>query len=184
MNGGGRLTRVCRGSGPHGSRVIPVRRRRYAGRSGYVSTPIRQALPPGRSDALPCGQRPDPRHVCPFGVWEVTGGGGAAWAKLSGHFPHPRVYAGQRNARRVCPQCVRQTSCVERWAETRSAPRLPLLVCEWSWLMAVIGIGNRQSMGRDFTAKCAKNAKVFWVQGSGFGGDWPHKAQKAQKKRR
>ncbi|MEI6415612.1 MAG: hypothetical protein WCP34_15320, partial [Pseudomonadota bacterium] len=22
------------------------------------------------------------------------------WAKLSGHFPHPREYAGQRNARR------------------------------------------------------------------------------------
>ena len=27
----------------------------------------------------------------------------AAWAKLSGHFPHPRGYAGQRNARHVCP---------------------------------------------------------------------------------
>ena len=36
------------------------------------------------------------------------------WAKLSSHFPHPREYAGQRNARRGSPQGNWMALCVEQ----------------------------------------------------------------------
>jgi len=66
--------------GPLGSRVIPARLRRYAGRSGYASTPARQALQPDRSDARPIGRlRRNPiRDALAFGAGvpgDVVAGG-------------------------------------------------------------------------------------------------------------
>ena len=62
----GWLTHRCRGSGPHGSNVIAARLLRLHLGADTYPAPSAQDLHTDHSDALPCGRKPDPRHVCPF----------------------------------------------------------------------------------------------------------------------
>jgi hypothetical protein len=85
--------------------------------SGEADAPVRRAF---RVESRPLISA----HPRRFGEWGgyvscPTRQSLAAWAKLSGHFPHPRGYAGQRNARRRGPFWF---GCYMAW-DKAAAPR-------------------------------------------------------------